>query len=447
MSVFAKNNDMTTAPIYKSIVTFAIPVALSNLMQQLYSAVDGAVLGAFVGKEAVAATAVSHLIGLMICLFVGLGSGAGVVVARFYGAKDSDGVSRAVHTAVTVSFISGAILTVAGVIFSRQMLLLMNFDDVIDLSNTYLSIIFAGMIAKITYNITSGILRAVGDSRRTFYYLVAGSVTNVLLDLLFVAVFRFGVAGAAIATIISEAVSAALCIARLMRADESYKLFISKLKIHKKMFISFVKIGVPMGFLTMAYALPNTLLQTSVNTFGVEAMAGGSAYSKIGDFTDVILASLEAAVTTFVSQNIGAGKLDRVKKGTRAGILVCLAGVFVMILLTFLVAKPIIGALVGYDEKSVYYGMMKMWCILPFYPIGVVAGMLGAAMQGGGASLEIMIQGIIFTCVIRVLIILFILPVYHEIYIIYLTYPFTWLLQMISYIFYYKFGKWMKTKI
>lgn len=447
MSILLKSNDMTTAPIYKSIITFAIPIALSNLFQQLYCAVDAAVLGAFVGKEAMAATTVSTIINLMICLFVGVGSGAGVVVSRYYGAKDGDGVSRAVHTSVAVSFISGAVLTAIGVAVSRPALLLMHFDAVIDLSDRYLKIIFAGMIAKLTYNIGAGILRAVGDSRRTFYYLVAGGVTNIVLDVLFVAVFRWSVAGAALATVLAEAVSAALCILRLMRTDGSYKLVWKKIRIHKTMLLSFIKIGVPMGLFSMAYSLPNTLLQASVNTFGVEAMAGGTAYSKIGTFIDMVLASVETAVTTFVSQNIGARKYDRVKKGSRAGLVIGMIGVAVMMVIVALLTRPVVGALVDHDELSISYGILKMTCILPFYPAAAFTGVLGAVMQGGGASLQIMIQGLIFTCVIRLLIVTFVLPFYHEIYIIYLTYPFTWILQGISYAIYYKFGKWMKTKI
>ncbi len=451
MATLAKKNDMTSGSIYKSLIAFAVPIALSNFFQQLYSAVDAAVLGAFVGGEALAATSVSTILGLIICLFIGLGSGAGVVVARYFGANDGDSVSRAVHTAVAVSLISGAFLTVIGLIISRPLLILMKYDTVLELSNTYLSICFAGMIPRLVYNISAGILRAVGESKRSFYYLVAGGISNIVLDLLFVVVFRWGVAGAAIATIMAETLSALLCMAHLMRTGEAYKFVFAKLRIHSGMLVSIVKIGLPMGFLSMAYNLPNTLLQRHINEFSIElgvgVLAGGSAYSKIGNFVDVAIASVETAVTTFVSQNIGAGKLDRVKKGARAGLILSIGASVVLAILIFLIAEPILSVLVKGDEASVYYGMLKLWCILPFYPIGAYTGVMGAVMQGGGASVAIMIQGLLFTCVIRMLIVFAVIPFWHELYVIYLTYPFTWLLQGISYTFYYKFGKWMKTKI
>lgn len=454
MATLANKNDMTGGPIYKSLIAFAIPIALSNFFQQFYSAVDGMVLGAFVGGEALSATNVSTILGLIICLFIGLGSGAGVVVARFFGAKDDAGVSRAVHTALFVSLISGAVLTVAGLIISRPVLILMGYDfgeNVLELSNTYLSIIFAGMIPRLVYNIAAGILRAVGESKKSFYYLVAGGITNIVLDLIFVALFKWGVAGAALATVISESLSAFLCILHLWRTNESYKFSLKSFKMDKTMLISIVKIGLPMGFLSMAYHLPNTLLQKSINGFaaelGVGVMAGGTAYSKISNFIDVAISSVETAVTTFVSQNIGAGKLDRVKKGARAGLVLSISASIVLMILIFLIAKPILSVLVKGDESSVYYGILKLWCILPFYPIAAFTGVMGAVMQGGGATFEIMIQGLIFTCVVRMLIIFFVLPFWHELYVVYLTYPFTWLTQGISYIFYYKFGKWMKTRI
>ena len=454
MSTLEKKNDMTSGSIYKSLIVFAVPIALSNFFQQLYSAVDGMVLGAFVGGEALSATNVSTILGLMICLFVGLGSGAGVVVARFFGAKDDAGVSRAVHTALYVSLISGAFLTVGGLLTARPILILMGYDfgeNVLELSNIYMSIIFAGMIPRLVYNISAGILRAVGESKRSFYYLVAGGITNIVLDLLFVAVFKWGVAGAAIATVLSESLSAFLCMLHLWRTNESYKFSPKKLKMDKSMLVSIVKVGLPMGFLSMAYHLPNTLLQKSINGFaselGAGVMAGGTAYSKIGNFIDVAIASVETAVTTFVSQNIGAGRIDRVKKGARAGLVMSIGASIVLMIVVFAIAEPAISFIVKGDESSVYYGMLKLWCILPFYPIAAFTGVMGAVMQGGGATFEIMIQGIIFTCVVRMLIVFFVLPFWHELYVVYLTYAFTWLSQGISYIFYYKFGKWMKTRL
>ena len=313
----SKSNLMTEGKIWKNILFFSIPLILGNLLQQLYNTADSIIVGNFVGSRALAAVGSStSLIYLLIAFSQGASVGAGVIVAQFLGAKDNKATQDAVHTAFFIAIILGIVLTIGGVIFTPTILRLMGTpDDVINDSITYLRLYSCGLIFNVVYNMSAGILNAAGNSKRSLIYLAYASVTNIILDIVLISFLRMGVAGAAIATDISQVVSCILALIFLMKINDSYRVNLRKIKCHRKMAIRIVKIGLPTGIQNMVISFSNILVQASINSFGALAMAGFGAYMKIDGFNILPVMSFSMAVTTFVGQNYGAGKIDRVKKG------------------------------------------------------------------------------------------------------------------------------------
>ena len=316
----SKSNLMTEGKIWKNILFFSIPLILGNLLQQLYNTADSIIVGNFVGSKALAAVGSStSLIYLLIAFSQGASVGAGVIVAQFLGAKDKKATQDAVHTAFFIAIILGVVLTIGGVIFTPSILRLMGTpDDVINESITYLRLYSCGLIFNVVYNMSAGILNAAGNSKRSLIYLAYASVTNIILDIILISFLKMGVAGAAIATDISQVVSCVLALIFLMKSNDSYKVDLKKIKCHSKMAIRIIKIGLPTGIQNMVISFSNILVQASINSFGALAMAGFGAYMKIDGFNILPVMSFSMAVTTFVGQNYGAGKVDRVKKGIEA---------------------------------------------------------------------------------------------------------------------------------
>ena len=308
---------MTEGTIWKHILLFSIPLILGNMLQQLYNTVDSIVVGNSLGSEALAAVgSSSSLISLLISFSMGAAAGAGVIVSQFIGAQNKKGIHESVHTALAIALILGVVLTVLGITLSPQILRWMGTpDEVMPQSVIYLRLYFAGLLFSVLYNMASGILNAVGNSKRSLLYLAIASFTNIVLDLLFIPVLKMGIAGAAIATYISQVLSAVLCMLYVMRVDESYKVALRKIRIHKEVAVRIIQVGVPTAIQTTVISFANVLVQSSVNSYGALAMAGFAAYIKIDGFNILPVMSLSMAATPFAGQNYGAGNIDRVRTG------------------------------------------------------------------------------------------------------------------------------------
>ena len=336
---------MTEGTIWKQILFFAIPLILGNLLQQLYNTVDSIIVGNYVGSNALGAVGAStSLITLLIAFSQGAAVGAGVVVSQFLGARNKKSVESAVHTALTIAGILGIVLTAAGILFTPTLLKWMHTpDEIIGEATLYLRIYSGGLIFNVLYNMAAGIINAAGKSRRSLQYLAVASVTNIILDLILIRGLNFGVEGAAIATDISQLVSSILALSFLMRVKDSYRVSIRKLGIRKDMALKIIKIGLPAGIQNMAISFSNVLVQSSINGFGALAVAGFGAYLKIDGFNILPVLSFSMAATTFVGQNYGAGRMDRVKKGmlTTLGMSVIYTVCIGVILMIF--SRPVIG--------------------------------------------------------------------------------------------------------
>ena len=312
----SQNNLMTEGSIVKSLLLFALPLIFGNLLQQLYNTADSIIVGNFVGANALAAVGSSGSpIYLLIGFSQGLAVGAGVVVSQFLGAKDHREAQEAVHTSLAIAVIMGLLLTVGGIACGRALLVVMNTPaEVLGDAVTYIRIYFGGVLFSVVYNMTAGILNAAGNSRRSLIYLAWASVTNIVLDLVFIVIFRMGVAGAAIATDISQLVSCVLSLRFLIKSTDDCRVIPREIRLHKKMAARIIRVGLPTGIQNMVISFSNVLVQASVNSYGAAAMAGFAAYMKIDGFNILPVSSISMAATTFVGQNYGAGRLDRVKK-------------------------------------------------------------------------------------------------------------------------------------
>lgn len=446
MKTAVNNNNglMTEGSIFQKILFFSIPLILGNLLQQLYNTADSIMVGNFVGSNALAAVgASSSMIYLLIAFSQGAAVGAGVIVAQYLGAKDKKSVSDAVHTSLVIAGILGIVLTIAGIVLSRQLLEWMKTpDEVMEPAVTYFRLYSAGMFFGIVYNMAAGILNAAGNSKRSLLYLAVASFTNIILDILFIAILDMGVAGAAIATDISQAVSCILSMAFLMRVKDSYQVSLKKLKIHRQIAGSMIRVGLPTGIQNMVISLSNVLVQTSVNGFGAVAMAGYTAYLKVDGFNILPVMSFSMAVTTFAGQNYGAGNYDRVKKG----MYVTLAMGFVYTVLTGVLLLTFDDQIMGMfsrDAEVITCGKLAMKYFCPFYFILSILHGLSGALRGVGKSIPPMVVLLLSLCVFRIFWIWLVLPHFSTIEGVYLLYPVSWALGAVMIIIYACTAKWL----
>ncbi|MDR7855953.1 MATE family efflux transporter [Tissierella sp.] len=430
---------MTEGKISKSIILFAFPILLGNLFQQLYNVVDSLVVGNVLGKEALAAvSSTGSLIHLIIGLIGGIFVGAGVIIARYYGAKNQKSLSIAVHTTIAFAFIAGAIVTVIGVVFTPWLLKLMGTpDDVFADSVTYLRLYFTGGIGIVMYNACMGIFQAVGDSKRPLYYLIIASIINVVLDILFVAVFNFGVGGVAVATVISQFVSAILGFTKLTKVDGDYKLYIKKIKIDGEMLKSLMKMGLPTGVQNSVVAFANVIVQSNINQFGSIAMAGSGSYTKLEGFAFLPITSFSIALTTFIGQNIGAKKYDRVKEGARFGLIAgCSLAQIIGVIIWFLAPKLI--SFFNSDPAVIEQGVMRARIICLFYFLLALSHCLSGILRGAGKTKIPMIVMLVSWCLIRITYITVMVKIIPDIRVVFWAYPLTWLISSAAFIVYYK---------
>ena len=408
-----KSRLMTEGSIWKSILLFSVPLILGNMLQQLYNTADSIIVGNFVGSNALAAVGSSGSpIFLLIGFSQGIAVGAGVVVSQFLGAKDREGAHTAVHTSLALSAILGAILTVCGIAVSRALLTAMNTPaEVLEDAVLYIRLYFGGVLFSVVYNMAAGILNAAGNSKRSLLYLGVASITNIVLDLVLIAGCKMGVAGAAIATDISQLVSCVLSLRFLMRVEDDYRVTAKEVRVHKKMAVRIIKVGLPTGIQNMVISLSNVLVQVSVNGYGAAAMAGFAAYMKVDGFNILPVLSFGMAATTFVGQNFGAGKIDRVKKGTFVTLGMCIVYTILTGILLLAVPGPHHALFTG-DEMVIAYGKICMLYFCPFYwMLGILQGLAGT-VRGTGKSVPPMVVLLISLCLFRIVWIQFALPLF-----------------------------------
>ena len=432
--------DMTQGNITKHLITFALPLLAGNIFQQMYNMVDTWVVGRYVSNEAYAAVGTNGpIINLLIGFFMGLSSGAGVVISQYYGAKRYEDVSRTVHTAMTMTLILGVLFTGLGIFMTPYMLSIMNTPaNVLPESTTYLRTIFSGIGGLMIYNIGSGILRAVGDSKRPFYFLVVCAVMNTVLDLVFVLYFKMGVFGVAFATILSQAVSAALVLITLLRTRECIHLQPSKLRLHWDMLKKIFRVGIPAAIQMAITSFSNIFVQSYINFFGDNCMSGWTTYAKVDQLLFLPMQSISLASTTFVGQNLGSNQVERAKKGvTRALILAMTSTVILMI--PVMVFAPQIVAFFNSKPEVVDYGSMLLRYITPFYVLCCFNQIYSGALRGSGNSKAPMIIMLSSFVAFRQVYLFIMSRICNEIIPIAMSYPAGWLLcSTLTLIYYHK---------
>lgn len=439
---------MTEGKISKKLIFFAMPIFLGNLFQQLYNVADSLVVGNTLGKNALAAVTSSGSLIFLITGFInGIFVGAGVIISRYLGSGDDEKLKLAVHTAVAFGLITGVILTVVGVGLSPWMLKMMGTpDDVLANSVIYFKLYFAGGIAISMYNTCVGIFQAVGDSRHPLYYLIASAITNVILDIIFVAVLDWGIAGAAIATTISQFLSATLSFVKLMRVDSAYRVQFNQIRINRRILASILKLGIPTGIQNSVIGFANVIVQSNINKFGPAAMAGCGSYSKLEGFAFLPITSFSVALTTFISQNLGARKFDRVKKGARFGIMtgVFLAEAVGAILWIF---APYLIRIFNSETDVITYGVMQTRTEALFYCLLSLSHCMAGILRGAGKSTVPMMVMLICWCAVRITYISIMVAAIPNIRVIFWAYPLTWFLSSVIFIIYYKRVNWMTKNI
>lgn len=437
----AKENRITEGSIFGQLLLFFFPILFGTFFQQLYNTADAMVVGRFVGKQALAAVggSTSTLINLLVGFFVGLSSGATVVISQFYGARKADKVHWAVHTSIAFSVIGGIIFMIVGLVGSPWALEAMKTpEDVMGHAVVYIRIYFLGIIVNLVYNMGAGILRAVGDSRRPLYFLIASCFTNIILDVLLVAVLRMGVAGAALATITSQLLSAVLVVRALMKTDDMYKLEWKKVRIDQRMLQRIVRIGIPAGMQSVMYNISNVIIQAGVNTLGTDNVTAWATYGKVDGLYWMMINALGISATTFVGQNFGAGRLDRVRKGAGA----CMV---IGVVLTASVGVVLYNGghllveLFTTDRQVQAISMDLLHFMVPTFITYIAIEILSGTLKGvGDAWMPLVITGI-GVCAVRVLWIMLVLPHYHTIIGAAFCYPLTWSLTTVAFVIYYYF--------
>ena len=447
----AKNNKntllMTQGNIWKLLITFSIPLIIGNLLQQMYNTADSIIVGNFVGSNGLAAVGSgTALINLIIAFAQGAAVGAGVVVSQYIGADKKDKIKISVHTSICISIILGLILSLLGIFASPSLLIMMKTPKVVLKSSIlYLQIYCGGLIFNVIYNMATGILNAAGNSKKPLVYLAIASFTNIILDLLFIKIFKLGVMGAAIATDISQAISCILAIGYLLKVKSDYKLYIKDLKINKETAVKIIKIGLPTAIQNMVISFSNVLVQSSVNAYGATAMAGYAAYLKIDGFNILPVLSISMAVTTFTGQNVGANRLDRVKKGMYSSLIMVLVYTVFIGAVLLIFSHQVLG-LFTHSAQVIMYGQLAMKHFCPYYFLLGILNVLAGTVRGAGKGIPPMIILLFSMCIFRILWIKIALPFYSSIDGVFILYPISWLVGAILMIFYTKFGKWLPHK-
>lgn len=439
--VAERGNKITEGVIWKQLLLFFFPILFGTFFQQLYNAADAVIVGRFVGKEALSAVGggTGTVINLLVGFFIGLASGATVIISQYYGAKRAEMVGYAVHTAIAFSLAAGLLLMLIGIPLAPAILRAMNTPaDVLDLAILYIRIYFAGIIGNLIYNIGSGILRAVGDSKRPLYFLIASCLSNIVLDLFFVVVLRMGVAGAALATILSQLLSAVLVILVLMRTRDMHRLELRKIGFDGRMFRRIIRIGFPAGLQSVMYSLSNVIIQAAINGEGTDTVAAWTVYGKLDVVFWMVINAFGIAVTTFVGQNYGAGKIDRVRRGIKSCLAMTLGSTVVISVFLYFACGGIY-SLFTQDAEVLRIGVEVTRFLVPVYFTYICIEILSGALRGVGdvwVPTAICLSGI---CILRVVWIMAAVPMWPGIKSIIFSYPLTWVVTTVLFVVYYCF--------
>ena len=425
--------DMCNGPLVGKILLFAFPLMLSSVLQLLFNAADIVVVGRFTGAEALAAVgATSALINLLVNVFMGLSIGTNVLTAQGYGARNEKGVQDTVHTSIMLSLVCGVLLIVIGVFLAAPLLELMGTpDNVLGHAALYMRIYFIGMPALLVYNFGAAILRAVGDTRRPLYYLRFSGIINVILNLIFVIIFKMGVAGVATATVVSETISAGLVLRCLMKSEGMFQLHMGKLRIKKQKALQIVRIGLPAGLQGAIFAISNVLIQSSINSFGSVAMAGNTAAGNLEGFVYTSMNAVYQTNLSFTSQNMGAGNWKRMKKILG----ICLVFVSVVGLVMgrgFVFFGHQLLGIYSSDPEVIQYGINRMQVICGTYLLCGIMDVLVGSMRGMGYSFVPMIVSLVGACGLRILWIFTVFQWHRSLFVLYLSYPITWILTALA---------------
>lgn len=436
---------MTSGVIWKEILLFSMPLILGNLFQQLYSIVDSVIVGNVVGKDALAAVGASGaIIQLLIGFIIGASAGAGVIISQYYGAQNREGVHKTVHTTLAIALCCGVILSVAGIVLTPWILHAMGTpEEVFDAAADYLQIFFAGHFFAVIYNMMAAILNAVGNSKRALVYLIIAAVSNIILDIIFVAGLNMGVVGAALATDISQAISCVCILHFLCKSRELYKIRFKDIRFYDNLLSKIIKIGLPTGIQNIVISLSNVIVQAGVNSFGATVMASFAAFNRIDGFILLPILSISMAATTFCGQNFGAQKMDRIRQGmktsVRMGSIYSLVAGGIMLIL-----GPYIIRIFTADQSVIETGIYMMKYMYPFYWMLAILHIDIGAIRGVGRTLEGMLISLFSMCLCRVIWIGVSLRISHQLYLLLLGYPLTWLIGMVIVSLYVKKGNWLR---
>ena len=440
-----ENVNLTEGVIWKSLLTFTLPLLLSALLQQLYNTVDLLIVGRFAGKIDMAAIGASGAITvLVVALFMGLSTGASVLVAQHYGAKDRAALSKVVHTNFAIALYGGLVLTIFTVIFTPQFLAWIDTPpEVMGPAVRYMRILFAGLIPVMVYNMGSAVLRSVGDSVRPFNFLAIAAGLNIVLDLIFVGAFKMGAVGAGIATVLAQSVSGILVLLSLLKTTDIYRLRMKRIRFHKESLERIVAIGLPAAVSGGLISLSNVIIQAQINVFGARAIAGVAAASRVDGFVFTSLEAFALAITTFVGQNIGAKKPKRLKSGIITALVMTLLFVASVSSILVIFRTPLMKIFTS-EKDVIFYGTKMIVILAPFYVIFSVTEVLSGAIRGSGTAVPIMIITLIGMFIIRLGWIFTAMPMYKTIDIICWSYPISWVFTCIMTLIYYFKGKWRK---
>ena len=441
-----RENPVITGPIWKQLLTFFFPILLGSFFQQMYNTVDAIIVGQFVGKAALAAVggSTSVLISFLVNLFTGISSGATVIIAQQFGAQNSDGVKKSVHTSMALTIIAGIAITIIGFALSKPALLLMGTpDDILGHATTYMRIYFLGSLASFVYNIGSGILRAVGDNRRPLYFLIAACMTNIVLDVVLVLGLHMGVAGAALATILSQLVAAILVIWVLMKTDLPIRINPKEITIIKEHLQSVLRVGIPSGLQSNMYTISNIALQACINSFGTNSVAAWTAYGKVDSFFWMIIGAFGISITTFVGQNYGAGQYERVRKAVKTCLIMTFSASAFIGAFFCLFAQPLLSVFTS-DPDVLAIGMRILYMTAPTYVTFVCIEILSGTIRGCGNSLPPMLLTCCGVCIFRVAWVFLLNPIWHSLDMVIVSYPVSWTLTSILFVVYYRKFNWMR---
>lgn len=434
-------NQITESTIWKQLLLFCFPIILGTLFQQMYNTADVIVAGHFVGKEALACVGGSSgtIINLVVGFFVGLSSGATVIISRAYGAEKTEELNKAIYTSLSLSTIGGIILTAVGLIWTPRILGIMDTpEEVMNGSICYLRIYFGGILFVFVYNIGSATLRAMGDSKRPLYYLIVCCFINIFLDIVLVVIFKMGVAGVAIATVTAQAISAILTLQTLMKLETSYRVELKKIRFHKEIFFSIIWIGLPAGFQSVMNSISGIVMQTAVNGLGTNAVAGNTAYAKLDAIFWMISSAFSVSIATFVGQNYGAGKYDRMRRS----VWVCL-GLDVLVSgglsILFMTCGRYLLYLFTSDAEVISKGLEVLRAIAPYYILAAFYEIFTSALRGMGDVVIPMIINILGLCIVRILWIMLAVPHFPDLYHMILSCPISWAVTAAIFIMYYGF--------